>query len=383
MPHIVYIYPEITIKGGADRVVVEKANYLAEHGYQVTIITESQMGCEPSFPLHSAVKHVDMGLDFHRQYKYGFLKRSYTYWLLMRKYRRRLTSFFLQQKPDIVITTLGRSIEIVGKISANCVKLGETHSVKTNVRSLNLLESRGGLYTMVARFMRWKTLRNVAKLDALVLLTQEDATAWKEAKQTFVIPNSVPFIPEKFSSLTKKQVIMVARYNDAKGYDYMIDAWQKVHERHPDWTLNVYGSGELHDDVIRWIQQRHLSSCIILHEPIDHIIEQYIESSICVMSSRYEAFPMALLEAMACGVPCVAFDCPHGPRHIIRHGEDGLLVEYLNSQALADGICRLIEDEHLRKRLGENARKNIQRFSKDSVMKQWEDLFDNLTRNHR
>jgi glycosyltransferase involved in cell wall biosynthesis len=176
---------------------------------------------------------------------------------------------------------------------------------------------------------------------------------------------------------------MVARYNDAKGYEYMVEAWQSVHERYPDWTLNVYGSGELHDDVIRWIQERHLSGCMILHEPVDNIMEKYLESSIFVMSSRYEAFPMVLLEAMACGVPCVSFDCPYGPRNIIRNGEDGLLVEYLNSQALADAVCRLIEDVPLRKQFGATARQNIQRFSRDAVMHQWDELFNTLMKQHR
>ena len=112
-------------------------------------------------------------------------------------------------------------------------------------------------------------------------------------------------------------------------------------------------------------------------------MEQYLDSSIFVMSSRYEAFPMVLLEAMACGVPCVSFDCPHGPRNIIRNGEDGLLVEYLNPQALADGICRLIEDEALRKQLGAKARQNIQRFSQSVVMHQWTELFDTLISQRR
>ena len=84
---------------------------------------------------------------------------------------------------------------------------------------------------------------------------------------------------------------------------------------------------------------------------------------------------MALLEAMACGVPCVAFDCPHGPRNIIRHGEDGLLVEYLNAEAQADSICQLIENEELRRQMGANAQRNVRRFSKDAIMKQWEELF--------
>ena len=328
--HVLYIYPEITIKGGADRVIVEKANYLAEHGYQVTIVTESQMGREPSFPLHPAVRHVDMGLDFYQQYDFGFLKRGYIYWSLMLKYRRRLKKVLKNITPDVVISAMGRSLEIIGKVAFRGVKIGEAHSVKANVRSLNLLDRKGAFYAMVARYTRWMMCRQVARLDALVLLTKEDAAEWTEARQTFVIPNSIPFMPDTAAALEKKQAIMVARYNDAKGYNYIIEAWNIVHQRHPEWILNVYGSGELHDQVIRWIQEHYLSDTIILHEPVDNIMARYLESSMCVMSSRYEAFPMVLLEAMACGVPCVSFDCPHGPRNIIRHEEDGLLIEYLN-----------------------------------------------------
>ena len=211
-----------------------------------------------------------------------------------------------------------------------------------------------------------------------MVLTQQDANDWKEAKRVAVIPNAVPFETQEISTLENKQVIMVGRYNDAKGYDYLIPAWDIVHHRHPDWTLHVYGSGELHDQVVQWIMERHLDNTIILHEPVDNIREKYLESSIAVLSSRYEGFSLVLLEAMSCGVPFVSFDCPHGPRNIIRSGEDGLLVEYLDSQALADGICQLIENESLRKRLGANAKKNICRFSRESVMQQWEDLFYEL-----
>jgi glycosyltransferase involved in cell wall biosynthesis len=117
----------------------------------------------------------------------------------------------------------------------------------------------------------------------------------------------------------------------------------------------------------------------MLHHPTDDIMHEYLQSSVCVLSSRYEGFSLVILEAMSCGVPVVSFDCPYGPRQIIRDGEDGLLVEYLNPQALADGICRLIEDAELRKHMGQAARQNILRFSKDAVMKQWEELFRNIT----
>ena len=380
--HILYIYPEITIKGGADKVIVEKANYFACHGYDVTIVTEAQMGRELSFSLDEKVKHIDMGIDFNRQYSQHGLQRLLTYWSMLRKYKKRLKKTLIKERPDIVITIMGRSIDFITDIHDGSIKVGEVHSVKANVRSLNVMERKGGLHRIIARMMRWHVSKKVSKLNAMVLLTQQDADSWTEAKQTFVVPNAVPQFPNRCSTLESKQVLMVARYNDAKGYEYLVEAWQSVHERHPDWTLNVYGSGELHDDVVRWIQERHLSGSMILHDPVDNIMDKYLESSIFVMSSRYEAFPMVLLEAMACGVPCVSFDCPYGPRNIIRSGEDGLLVDYLNSQALADSICRLIEDEPLRKKFGAKARQNIQRFSQDAIMHQWDELFNTLMKQH-
>ena len=320
-----------------------------------------------------------MGIDFNSQYRLHGVRRLLTYLKMLQRYKKQLKATLMELHPDIVITAMGRSIDFITDIRDGSVKIGESHSVKDNVRSLNVIERKGGVHRLMARLIRWHVCRKVSQLDALVLLTQEDAAAWTEARRTFVIPNAVSSIPKDAGLLQNKQAIMVARYNDAKGYNYMVEAWAKVHERHPDWTLNVYGSGELHDEVIRWIQQRHLSTSIVLHEPVDDIMERYLESSLSVMSSRYEAFPMVILESMSCGVPVVAFDCPHGPRNIIRDGEDGLLVEYLNPQALADGICRLIEDVPLRKQLGAQARQNVQRFSQATVMQQWMDLFHQLT----
>ena len=379
MMHILYIYSEITIKGGADKVLTEKANYLATHGYQVTILTESQMDRPLSFELNPMIRHVDMGLDFNSQYSHGILRRLWIYLKLMRQYGNRLRRTLTELHPDIVITTLGRSLSLLPKMKDGSIKIGEAHTTKIHLRSLHLIEQKGGLFKWGAKYLRRKMCRNVSKLSALVLLTPQDAADWKGTTRTYVIPNAIPLFPEQSSSLTNKQVIMVGRYNDAKGYDYLIPTWKLVHHLHPDWILQVYGSGEYHDQVVSWIKECHLEKSIILHEPTNHIMEKYLESSICVMSSRYEGFPMVLVEAMASGVPCVAFDCPFGPRNIICNEEDGLLVEYLNSQALADGICRLIENEELRKRLGTKARQNIQRFSRDNVMKLWEDLFSSLS----
>ena len=376
--HILYIYAEISIKGGTDKILVEKANYLVNHGYDVTIVTESQMGKPLSFKLEDKVCHIDMGIDFGKQYIQGSFRRFLTYSSLMCKYKSQLKKVVNQQRPDIIISAMGRSLSLLSKMDYDGIKIGEAHTTKTHLRSLHLMEQRGGVFNVIAKYMRWKMCRYASKLDALVLLTPNDAEDWKSVVKTYVIPNPISFFPKESAELVNKQVIMVGRYNDAKGYDYLIPAWEIVCQRHPDWTLNVYGSGELRGQVIEWIREKHLESSIMMNDPVDNIMEKYLESSICVLSSRYEGFSLVILEAMSCGVPVVSFDCPYGPRNIIKNGEDGLLIDYLNYQVLAEGICKLIENDDLRMLLGANARKNVLRFSQDSIMEQWENLFHKL-----
>lgn len=380
---IVYLYSQLTINGGADRVLTDKANYLAEHGYNIYIITESQMGRPLVFPLSDKVKHIDMELDFEKQYGHNILIRGLIYIRFIRLYKKKLSAILNSIKPDIIITLMGRNLDFITSIDNNSIKIGEAHTTKQHLRNYHLLEERGGFYKILAKRLRKQQISSAKKLDALVLLTQEDADDWKDVTKTYIIPNAIHHMPLGSSSLDNKRAIMVGRYNDAKGYEYITEAWAIVNKKHPDWILNIYGSGELHDDVERWIKERNLEKVMIMHEPTQHITDKYIESSICILSSRYEGFPLVIMEAMACGVPCISFDCPFGPRNIIRNGEDGILVEYLNSNALAKNICEVIENETLRIRLGANARKNIQRFSQEEVMNQWQNLFSTLINNRQ
>ena len=296
----------------------------------------------------------------------------------MKLYKKQLRQTLFDVRPDIAITAMGRSLSLLPFIYDGSIKIGEAHTTKLHLRGLHLLENRGGLFWIVAKYMRWKMCRSASRLKCLVSLTQNDADDWKNITNTYVIPNPISFYSEKSASLENKQVIMVGRYNDAKGYDYLIPAWEIVHQVYPDWVLNVYGSGELHDDICIWIKERNLDETIILHDPIDNIMDKYLESSICVLTSRYEGFSLVILESMACGVPVVSFDSPYGPRNIIRDGEDGVLVNYLDIQGMADNLCKLIANKELRKRMGANARENVLRFSKDSVMNNWVQLFSKL-----
>lgn len=380
---IVYIYSQLTISGGTDRILTDKANYLVNHGYDVTIITESQMGRPLVYPLSSKVKLIDIGLDYEKQYGHNFIYRILLYTRYSILYKRKLTAILNRIKPDIVITLMGRSLDFITTLNDGSIKIGEAHTTKNHLRNLHLLEQRGGFYRWMARNIRHKQISNAKELSALVLLTPEDAKDWYNITKTYVIPNFIDTFPQFPAELTNKRAIIVGRYNDSKGYEYLVEAWKIVNQRHPDWVIDIFGAGELHDDVERWIHDAHLHKTMIMHEPTNAIMQKYLESSICIISSRYEGFSMVIIEAMASGVPCVSFDCPFGPRNIIKDRKDGILVEYLNSHALADNICLLIENDELRKKLGHQARKNIQRYSRNCVMKQWEELFTSLIRDKK
>ena len=375
---VFYIYTALLTKGGADRVLTEKANWLAEHGYKVSIITDSQMGRPPVFDLSPKVNLVNLDIDFSKEYGHNLMMRTYLYYKLMGKYKRKMKFILDTEKPDIVITTMGRDIDFLTDLYKDGIIIGEAHTTKKYLRNFHLLEQRGFPYKQIAWYWRRKMDKNVRKLQGVVLLTEDDAQSWTGIAPTYVIPNSLPFEPTEISNHHYKQAIAVGRYNNAKGYEYLVDAWKKVFQKHPDWKIHIYGSGELKEQVKLLIEENKLQNTMLMHEPTDHIREKYLESSICVVSSRYEGFSMVILESMVCGVPVVSFDCPYGPKNIICNGEDGILVEYLNTQDMADKICQLIENPELRKEMGRKAHNNIQRYSKDHVMKLWIDLFNKL-----
>ena len=375
---ILYAVGAVNLPGGYDRIIIEKANYLAEHDHDVIITVASHALVKPYYPISEKVRLIDFNIDFHQQYRHGLFYRAYLYFSLMRQYRNALENLLYSEQPDVVISTLGREIDFITGIQDGSIKIGESHIAKDYVRNLHLMECRGSLYRMIATIWRKKIERNVRKLAALVLLTQHDANSWEGFTKTVVIPNSLPFYPPHGSSCENKQVIFVGRLNEQKGLEYLVDTWAKVNLKHPDWVLHMYGEGEQKQLLSQMIEEAGLERVIISHPPTSMIKEKYLESSMFLLTSRFEGLPMVILEAMACGLPVVSFDCPYGPADMIKDGEDGFLVEYLNTDEAAQRVCQLIENPELRKTMGMQARVNVQRYNRDVVMKQWTDLFESL-----
>ena len=380
MMKILYALESVNLSGGYDRVIIEKANYLASHGYDVILTVTSHALGTPFYQISDKVRLVDFGIDFHRQYKYGLLRRAIIYFSLMRQYRKVLENLLYIEQPDIVITTLGREIDFITDVHDGSAKIGESHIAKDYVRNLHLMEKRNFLSRMVAKLWKRKLNKNVRKLDKLVLLTQHDANSWAGLTETVVIPNSIPFYPQQTSSCDSKQVIFVGRYNEQKGLEYLIKTWEGVYQKHKDWTLHMYGEGEQRGLLLKLINEAGLHEVVIVHNSTPHIMDKYLESSIFLLTSRFEGFGMVLVESMACGVPPVSFNCPWGPADIIQDGEDGFLVEYLNTTEAIEKVNLLIEHPELRKEMGRKARRNVQRYSRDVIMNQWIDLFFNVKR---
>lgn len=376
---IAYLYTALCTVGGADRIIIQKANFLAdEMQHEVYIITDSQKERPIVFPLSPKVIHIDLSIDFDRQYNHNLLIRGCYYFTLMHLYKKRLSHCLDSIKPDIVISTLGRELDFLTQLNDGSIKIGESHIAKPYTRNLHLMEERGFPYKQIARHWRKKQETTVKRLNALVVLTQHDADNWKEVKKACIIPNSLPFSPKKGSSCLNKRIISIGRYSEQKGYDRLIEAWVKVNQKHPDWLISIYGEGQDKNMLQALVRKHHIEDSFSLCSPTKNIQEKYLESSIYVMSSRFEGLPMALLEAMACGVPCISFDCPYGPAEIITQEEDGILVENGNIDKLADAICYLIENTDIRISMGKQAQRNIQCYSRKKVMKLWDDLFNTL-----
>ena len=224
--------------------------------------------------------------------------------------------------------------------------------------------------------------RRYGRLDALVTLTEADLKHYRRElkaappRHLVRIPNAVAPLAGEISRLEEKTVIAIGRIVRAKGFDRLVKAWRHVAAAHPDWTLRIYGGGtpENEERLRARIADAGLDDKIILMGSTPEIGLALAKSSIYVVSSRYEGFGMTILEAMSKGVPVVSFDCPHGPREIITHGHDGLLVRSTKPAALAKAIRRLIEDEPLRRELGRNAVRTAAGYGFAEIGPRWDRL---------
>jgi glycosyltransferase involved in cell wall biosynthesis len=361
--------------GGVERVLTLKANYFAEeYGYDITIITTDGKDRPPFFPLSDRVRVINLDINYEELWHCCLLKKIPLYLYKQYQYNKLLSKELFKIRPDITISLLRREINFITTINDGSKKIGEIHINRAHYRNFTPNRSNP-IKHIFSKYWMHGLVDKVKKLDRFVVLTEYDRQAWQEVPHVDVIPNPLPFYPQEVSVVRLKRVIAVGRYFDEKGYDMLLKAWAIVEKADAEWTLDIYGEGNKHyyqrivDELQLDTERCHLN------DSVADVQKKYLDSSLFVCSSRFEGFGMMLVEAMACGLPVVSFDCQWGPRSIIADGQDGLLVADGNVDALAEGLSRLMADEPLRLQMGRAARENVKRFRIDAIAARWQALF--------
>ena len=293
-----------------------------------------------------------------------------------------LRKVLAREEPDIVVAhgTISYLVLALAR-NQNVIAVGFEHIYPPAAQKSEAI--KGALRNLALRFL-------FGRLDAVVVLARKSAN-WvrvhTRARHVTVIPNSIvlpmasgmPCLKVRDVVTEGRRVLLaVGQLAHYKGFDRLLEAFALVAPRHGDWDLVILGEGKLRDTLEAHVARLGLGERVFLPGFAGNMTEWYRTVDAFVMTSRWEGFPLVLLEAMAYGCPVISVDCDTGPRDIIRNGEDGLLVAQNDPAALVTGLDQMLEDGALRKRLASRAVEVVERFSPERIREMWQELFDEL-----
>jgi len=372
---IVYVVGGLTITNGMSQVLSQKINYLADNtDFKIYMILTEKKGTPWIYKISEKVEHVNFDINFDELDTIPILKRLWSYHKKISLYKKMFSRYLYEIKPNITVSACRREINFINDIKDGSKKVGEIHFNRLIYRKVNKRYLPDFINKAISNWWIGKFIKQIKRLDRFVVLSEEDKGYWKGLNNIEVINNPIKFIPETYSTCKNKIAIAIGRYTEQKGFDLLIKAWKIVEQKHPDWHLNIYGGGDKEAYIKLAIKEG--VKTVFCHNIVKDIYSKYEESSVFLLSSRYEGFALVLAEAMSCGLPEVAFDCPCGPKDIIKNGFNGYLVKNGNISDFALKICELIENEDKRIRMGYNARNIVTKFELNFIMNQWIKIFN-------
>lgn len=365
--------------GGTIRATLTLANHLAER-HDIDIITVHRRRTDPFFGVDDRIS-VRTLMDVRKDARPGRLDAT------LSRHNSRLVPRSERIWPEITLRgdyrmwralrTLETDVLITTRPAFNLLaaRFAPRDVILVGQEHLHLGAHRKNLR---AHMRRW-----YPHLDALVTLTEADRDAYatflgNASTRLEAIANPLPNGPKPVSRLDAPIIAAAGRMAKVKHYERLIAAFAKVTAVHPDWSLRLYGTGPELEKLRTVTAHHHLEDNVAFMGRTDDIYAAFAQASIVALSSSFEGFGMTIIEAFACGVPVVSFDAPQGPREIITHGRDGLLVPPGDINALADALMDLIEDPAKRRHMGANARHGAVRYDIATIAGHWENLLTDL-----
>ena len=331
---IVYVIEKMSGIGGMERIFADKINWLCkQNDIELTLLLVWKDAQSIEYPIDKRINIVKLEVPY--------VKGGITYPLALYKYN----NFIQRTKPDITVLCwvmgafLGTYGHHVGKT------IYESHLAATMMKH------------------RWLINKIQKHVDMVVTLTTHDAMNFDKAPTVQVIPNFTLLDSTLTPSYESKHCVALGRFVYQKDYPRMIAIWKKIAESHPDWILDIFGDGEERPIIEQCIKEAQLDEKIWLHGNTQDVAKAYTSGSIYLMTSQMEGFPLVLIEAMTCGLPIVAFNCPYGPQDVIQHEKTGYLIPYHDDDAYIKALSALMDNVTLRKQMGIAAKAAVSQYA--------------------
>lgn len=341
--NILFIVNNLSNAAGTERVTCNLANLFSNKlGYNITIANRETKKENVFFPLSSEIEVIALGKNYLLFYK-------------------NLNRLIKDMRPDIVL------VHNMGKLSilASVLNIPDTTSFYTLEH--DIFSSRPIWVKCLSRVL-------YKRYKKIISLTDHDMKNYQKFhKNVIKIPNISPYDVTTLSNsydINTKKVIAIGRLAPQKNFIALLQAWKKVQDVYPEWHLDIYGEGEERELLLDYIVHNKLTTVMLKGNCLD-LPEVYKSASFLVMSSKYEGWGLVLIEAQSFGLPVISFDCPFGPRELIKDGQTGYLVNDQNIDELSEKIIKLISNNNIRCIFSKNARKAAEDYSTLVVLELW------------
>lgn len=378
---LLYCIGSIQQKGGTEKVFANKANYFVDKlGYEVHLLVNESTG--------ESAYHYSDKIVVHNMNINNYLGTPVIpYWSYNKMIKRLLDPYEKKIKeinPDIIIV-LQHSVDdfIIPVLKLGIPTVREFHFSKKAV--FELIKQMPQSVHKIRHYLQKKRLfKYIEKYDHVVLLTEADKKFSRYPNDNVVIPNvlDIENITLRDFSENHKRIISVgSMHDDRKGFEKQISIWKKIHNKYPDWKLDIFGDGAFRNKLQQQIDESGLTNIVNLKGVTAEVDKEFRQSSFFLFTSKAEGLPMVILEAMSTGLPCVSYDCPDGPADIIRNNENGYLVVMDDEETMIQKISLLIENREKVIRLGTEAQRTAKNYLPEKVVPLWVDFFNKIKKN--